>query len=197
LEHFDAEGEAFLSRIITVDETWVHQFEPETKRQSMEWHHPQSPRKKKFKTAPSAGKVMVTVFWDCDGVILVAVMPRGATINSEAYINTLNKLKKRFQRVRPSKDAAEMLLQHDNSRPHTSLRTWEHITKMGWTVLPHLPYSPDLAPSDFHLFGSLKDALRGTHFEDDNSVIEAVRKWLRRRDELVPARNTCTCSKLA
>jgi hypothetical protein len=48
----------------------------------MEWHHPQSPRKKKFKTAPSAGKVMVTVFWDCDGVILVDVMPRGVTINS-------------------------------------------------------------------------------------------------------------------
>jgi histone-lysine N-methyltransferase SETMAR len=47
---------------------------------------------------------------------------------------------------------------------------------MGWTVLPNPPYSPDLAPPDFHLFGSLKDALRGTRFEDDNSVIEAVRK---------------------
>jgi hypothetical protein len=54
---------------------------------------------------------------------------------------------------------------------------------MGWPVLPYPPYSPDLAPSDFHLFGSLKDALRGTHFEDDNSVIEAVRKWLRRQDK--------------
>jgi histone-lysine N-methyltransferase SETMAR len=52
---------------------------------------------------------------------------------------------------------------------------------MGRTVLPHPPYSPDLAPSDFHLFGSLKDALRGTHFEDDSSVIVAVRKSLRRQ----------------
>jgi histone-lysine N-methyltransferase SETMAR len=68
----------------------------------------------------------------------VDVMPRGATINSEAYINTLNKLKKCFQRVRPGKNPAEMLLQHDNARPHTSLRTREHITKMGWTVLPLL-----------------------------------------------------------
>jgi hypothetical protein len=73
------------------------------------------PRKKKLKTAPSAGKVMVTVFWDCDGVILVGVMPRGTTINSEAYINTLNKLKKNFRRVRPGKNPAEMLLQHDNA----------------------------------------------------------------------------------
>jgi histone-lysine N-methyltransferase SETMAR len=121
------------------------------------------------------------IFWDCDGAILVDVMPRGATINSQVYINTPNKLKKRFRRVRPGKNRAEMLLQHDNARPHTSLRTWEHITKMGWPVLPYPPYSPDLAPSDLHLFGSLKDVLRGTHFEDDNSVTGAVRKWLHRQ----------------
>jgi hypothetical protein len=50
-------------------------------------------------------------------------------------------------------------------------------------VLPHPPYSPDLAPLDFHLFRSLKDALHGTHFEDYNSVIEAERKWLSRQDK--------------
>jgi histone-lysine N-methyltransferase SETMAR len=91
----------------------------------------------------------------------VDVMPRSATINSEAYINTLNKLKKRFRRVRPGKNTSEILLQHDSACPHTSLTSREHDTKMGWTVLLHPPYSPDLAPSDFHLFGSLKDALRG------------------------------------
>jgi hypothetical protein len=55
LENFDAEGETFLPWTVTGDETWVHHFELETKRQSMEWQHPQLPRKKKFKTAPSAG----------------------------------------------------------------------------------------------------------------------------------------------
>lgn len=175
LERFDAEGEAFLSRIVTGDETWVHHFEPETKRQSMEWHHPQSPRTKKFKTTPSARKVMVTVFWDSEGVILVDVMPRGTTINSEAYVKTLHKLKNRFRRVRHDKNPAEILILHDNARPHTSLRTREHLKKLGWTTLPHPPYSPDLAPSDFHLFGPLKDGLRGRHFDDDESVIQAVK----------------------
>jgi hypothetical protein len=56
------------------------------------------------------------IFWDCDGVILVDVMPRGATINSEAYINNLDKLNKRFRRVQPGKNPVEMLLQHDNAR---------------------------------------------------------------------------------
>jgi len=75
-----------------------------------------------------------------------------------------------------------VLIQHDNARPHTSLRNQEAITKFGWTVLPHPPYSPDLAPSVFHLFGPLKDALRGTRFEDDESVIRAVRTWLHEQE---------------
>ena len=85
LEHVDAEGEAFLSQIFTGDETWAHHYESEMKRQSMEWYHPQSPRKMKFKTTPSTGKIMITVFWDTDGVILVEVMARGEAINSDAY----------------------------------------------------------------------------------------------------------------
>jgi len=70
------------------------------------------------------------------------------------------------------------LIQHDNARRHTSLRTQEAIAKFGWNVLPHPPHSPDLAPSDFHLFGPL----RGTRLEDGESVIRAVRTWLREKE---------------
>jgi len=62
LERFDAEGGDFLSLVVTGDETWAHHYEPERKRQSMEWNHPQSPQKKKFKTTPSTGKFMITFF---------------------------------------------------------------------------------------------------------------------------------------
>jgi hypothetical protein len=93
LECFDAEGEAFLSRTITGDETWAHHYEPETKRQSIEWHHSQSQRKRKFKTTPSTRKVMITVFWGSDRVILVDVMARGETINPDANVKTFQKLK--------------------------------------------------------------------------------------------------------
>ena len=127
-----------MSRIVTGDETWAHHYEPETKRQSVEWHHPQSPRKKKFKTTPSAGKLMITVFWDTDGVILVDVMARGETINSNAYTKT-QKLKQRYWRVRPNTNPGGMLIQHDNAHPHTSLRTQEAIAKFGWTDAPPSP----------------------------------------------------------
>jgi hypothetical protein len=56
------EGDAFLRRIINRDETWIHHYAPESKRQSLEWKHPKSPaKKKKFKTQPSAGKVMLLI----------------------------------------------------------------------------------------------------------------------------------------
>jgi len=52
------------------------------------------------------------------------------------------------------------------------LKTVEHIANLGWTVLPHPPYSPDLAPSDFHLFGPMKDGLRGQHFPSNEASYE-------------------------
>jgi histone-lysine N-methyltransferase SETMAR len=57
----------------------------------------------------------------------------------------------------------------------------EKIDELGWEVLRHPPYSPDLAPSDFHLFGPLKDHMRGKHFTTDDDVIGAVSEWLRRQ----------------
>ena len=88
-------------------------------------------------------------------------MSKGATINSDLYIDTLKKLKARIQRVQPALEMSKVLLQHDNARPHTSLKTHEVISSFGWKTISHPPYLPDLALSDFHLFGPLKENLRG------------------------------------
>ena len=60
-EAFKRSKDYFL-RLVTVDETWVHYYEPENKAQSGQWVGPGSPSPKKFKTQPSAGKMMATVF---------------------------------------------------------------------------------------------------------------------------------------
>ena len=86
---------------------------------------------------------------------------------------TLTKLKAQISGVRPEKKTT-FLLQHDIARPHTSLKTVEHIVNRGWTVVPHPPYSLDLAPSDFHLFGLMKDGLHGQHFPSNDAVVRAV-----------------------
>ena len=74
-------------------------FEPESKRRSVEWRHPNSPRTKKFKVQKSAGKIMATVFLDSQGVILVDFFPKVETINTEVCIGTLRKLKAKIRRV--------------------------------------------------------------------------------------------------
>ena len=70
----------FLLRLVTVYETWVHFYEPENKVQSRQWVGLGSPRPKKFKTQPSAGKVMATVFWYAKGVIMLDFLPKRSTI---------------------------------------------------------------------------------------------------------------------
>jgi len=57
--NFEA-GDGFLGRIVTGDGTWVQYHQPETKKASNEWRHTSSPKPKKFRTQPSAGKVMLS-----------------------------------------------------------------------------------------------------------------------------------------
>ncbi|GFX83472.1 histone-lysine N-methyltransferase SETMAR [Trichonephila clavipes] len=67
---------------------------------------------------------------------------------------------------------------HDNARPHTANRTTALVERFGWEMVSHPPYSPDLAPSDFHLFPELKKNLGGTQFQTDEEVQNAVVNFL-------------------
>jgi histone-lysine N-methyltransferase SETMAR len=179
LLRYEAEGEEFLRRIVTGDETWVHHFEPQSKAESMTWKHPQSPVTKKFKVARSAGKIMATVFWDMEGVLLVDYTPKGETINAAAYEQSLMRLKSAIRRKRPGLLRSGVLLLHDNARPHVANKIKGLLQGWRWEVIDHPPYSPDLAPSDFHLFGKLKKNLRGQRFETNDEAKAEVNRWLR------------------
>lgn len=166
--------EEFLDSIVTGDETWVHYTTPETKVQSKQWKHPSSPRAKKFKQILSAGKIMASVFWDRKGVLLCEFLPRGTTINADRYCETLKKLRRAIQNKRRGMLRKGVRFHHDNARPHTANRTAALIEGFGWEMVSHPPYSPDLAPSDFHLFTELKKNLGGTQFRTDEEVQNAV-----------------------
>ena len=71
-----------------MDEIWVHHYEPETKIQSMQWKHKGSSNLKKFKVLPSSGKVMLSLFWNAQGVIMVDYLQRGATITGLYYTDS-------------------------------------------------------------------------------------------------------------
>jgi hypothetical protein len=89
------------------------------------------------------------------------------TILQECADRTQEAIQKNWPHTNPT----QILLQHDNARPHTSLKTSEAIIKYGWILLPHLPYSPNLACSHFHPFGALKHAIHRMKHETGDNVI--------------------------
>ena len=85
LGRFQREGSNFMERIVTVDETWISFYTPETKQQSTMWKTPGSPSPKKFKQAQSTKKQMFIVFFDARGVVLAHAVPQGQTVNAAYY----------------------------------------------------------------------------------------------------------------
>ena len=177
LEVYNANPEDFHTCLVTGDETWLHHWDPDTKKESMQWKHPGSPPPKKFRTQPSASKVMATVFWDSKGIILIDYKPAGTSITGEYYANVIKQLRVAIKEKRRGKLAAGVLLLHDNAPVHKSRVAQAGIRECKFKQLNHPPYSPDLAPSDYYLFQNLKSRLRGTRFRDDDELKAATEAW--------------------
>lgn len=85
LRRHRVEGDQFLDRIVTTDETLINLFDPETKRESSVWKHPSSPPPLKARVSKSAGRVMFIFFMDRKGMLLVHAVPEGQTVNASYY----------------------------------------------------------------------------------------------------------------
>lgn len=181
----------FLRRFITVDETWVHHYTPETKEQSKQWIGPGEPIPKKAKTIFSANKVMATVFWDARGIIHIDYLEKGKTITGQYYANLLQRLSKEVKIKRPHLAKKKILFHHDNAPSHTSIVAMAKINDLKFELMPHPPYSPDLAPSDYFLFPNLKKWLGGKRFADNEEVISAVNGYFEELDESVYKEGIC------
>ena len=71
-----------------------------------------------------------------------------------------------------------VVLLHDNARPHTAARTNALIKRFNWEIFDHPPYSPDLAPSDYHLFSKMKVWLATQRFHSNEELMDGVNNWL-------------------
>ena len=71
-----------------------------------------------------------------------------------------------------------VILLHDNARPHTAARTSDLMKLFNWEIFDHPPYSPDLAPSDYHLFTKVKVWLATQRFHTNEELMDGVNNWL-------------------
>ncbi len=167
-----------LQAVVTGDESWFNFYTPPSKRDIAEWRAPGQPATTKPREVPSAQKRMLSVFWDMEGVILMKWLEKGKTINAQYYCEVLKELREAIKSNRRGKLSKGILLQHDNARPHTAGQTLQAIDQLGFTTLPHPPYSPDLAPSDYWLFSEMKKSIRGKKFENLQQMASSLSQWV-------------------
>lgn len=114
-----------------------------------------------------------------EGLLLCEFMPAGTTINANRYCETLENLRRAIQNKRRGVLTKGVRFHQDNARPHIACVTIDLINKCGWDTVTHPPYSPDLAPSDYHLFPELKKYLDVIHFRTEEELKEEVLSYLR------------------
>ncbi|EYC37300.1 hypothetical protein Y032_0807g2447 [Ancylostoma ceylanicum] len=120
LRSFQNSGEEFLQRVVTGDELWIHHYDPESQEQSREWRRPGSPRPVRPRMEPTAGKVLATIFWDAEGILLVDYLKENATIAGHYYANLLFQLREAIKEKRRGKVTHGILLLQDNAPVHRS-----------------------------------------------------------------------------
>lgn len=114
---------------------------------------------------------MLSVWWDCKGIVYFELLPRNQTIDSNVYCRQLSKLNEEIKKKRPElANRKRIMFHHDNDRPQISLITRQKLMELNWELMPHPNYSPDLAPSDYHLFRSLQNHLNGKTFDSDPAI---------------------------
>ena len=105
----------------------------------------------------SAGKVMAIFFCDIQGIILNHFVPPKTTVTGNYNASVIKSdLLPAIKRKRPQLMRSGILLHHDNAPGHSSHIVLDTIKELDIEILPHPPYSPDLAICDFWLFPNLK-----------------------------------------
>jgi hypothetical protein len=116
-------------------------------------------------------KMMITVVWNPQSFHLVDALPKGQKLNASYYIDII------LQRVLESRSSGPgpgLIIHADNARSHKALKTlrfcWENRLEMA----QYPPYSPDLAPPDFFLFGHVKHMLEGAEFPSEETLLPSI-----------------------
>lgn len=172
--------ESFLNRIVAGDEKYVLYVNVHRKRQWVDKDKKADPI---AKGNPHELKVLLCVWWHISGVIYFDVLPSGVTMTANLYSQQLDQVKEFLKTKQPGLvNRKGVILQHDNARPHVAKAVHEKLQELEWEVLQHPPYSPDLAPSDYHLFRSLEVFLRGKKYSNENEVKNDIRSFFDSKD---------------
>ena len=124
-----------------------------------------------------AGKLMMIVFWDKDGVLLTEYLPRGSTINGPCYASIIERLRSVIMEKGRGKVSHGVLLLHDNAPIHKCNIAQAAIRQVDFIELNHPAYSPDIALTNYHPLSNLKKFLRLKNFSSDDEAVTTVEDY--------------------
>ena len=154
----------FLNKIITGDESWCFQYDPSTKRRTMEWRGCGEGRPTKIRAVKSKIKTMLITFFDSRGIIHREFVPLGQTVNAAFYKSVLERLLARIRRVRPDQyRSGDWFLLHDNAPAHTAILIAQFLARRKVTAItpPPPPILQTSSPPTFFYFQSWKMRWKG------------------------------------
>ena len=144
------------------NEKWILYTDVEWKRSWGKWNEP-PPTTPKSSLHPE--KLMLCILWEWKGVLYYELLPENQTVNSSEYFSQLYQLKAALdEKCLKLVNKKRIIFHQDDVRPHVSLMTRQKLLQLDLEDLTHLPYLPDIALSDFHLFCFLQDSLTGRKF---------------------------------
>jgi len=170
LLHSKLEDLKILKKTITGDQAWFYFDNPAEEQWAAS---PEDVQRNASRTLQSK-KVMVTILWGLDGYYIVEALPVGQQYNSIYFAKLLHKLRDHLNKRKGFKRYKLLYLHLDNAKVHRSHYTIEKAEELGFEMLPHPPYSPDLAPSDFFLFGYIKTMLKNKYFESVKTLMNEI-----------------------
>jgi histone-lysine N-methyltransferase SETMAR len=133
---------------------------------------------------------MLIAFFDMEGLVHHESLPQRQTMNQTVYITVLQCLRDAVRQKRPHKwSSGTWRLHYDNVPCYVALSIREFLAKHSIPVVPHPPYSPDLAPCDFFLFPRLKSTLKRKRFQD---IVE-IQLNMTRQLQAIPKQACQTC----
>jgi len=175
LSDLETEEPFRFQRIITGDESWFYiDYSP-----TRIWSLSPDNLPQNVSHAIQSQKFMLTVFWGISGPVLIKWLKPGEKFNTTYFINDV--IAEMFEVLRKQgrlKDKPWLRLHMDNARPHNSKDSTDFIERHKFVRMPHPPYSPDLAPSDFYLFGTIKDRLRSIQGHTAEELFQNVEEIL-------------------
>ncbi|XP_074181294.1 histone-lysine N-methyltransferase SETMAR isoform X4 [Rhinolophus sinicus] len=172
-------NEPFLDRIVTCNEKWILY---DNRRRPAQWLDREEAPKHFPKLNLHQIKIMVTVWWSAAGLIHYSFLSPGETITSEKYAQQIDEMHRKLQHLQPALvNRKGPILLHDNARLHITLPTLQKLNELGYEVLPHPPYSPDLSPTDYHFFKHLDNFLEGKRFHNQQDAQNAFQEFVESR----------------